>query len=119
MKRFLKSLILLPVAVLVILLAVANRAPVTLSLDPFSKGAPEISFSLPLYALLFGAAMLGVVLGGSGAWPAQAKHRRAERRFKREARSLRTEIERLRTEAGVPAGLPGLPALAAPKAVRA
>ena len=37
MIRFLKALILLPVAILIVLLAVANRAPVTLSLDPFSQ----------------------------------------------------------------------------------
>ena len=45
MLRFLKALILLPVAVLVVLLAVANRGPVTLSLDPFSREAPEIAFT--------------------------------------------------------------------------
>ena len=37
MIRFLKGLVLLPVAVLVILFAVANREPVRLSLDPFSQ----------------------------------------------------------------------------------
>ncbi|MBL7405880.1 DUF1049 domain-containing protein, partial [Escherichia coli] len=36
MIRFLKSLVLLPIAALVILLAVANRAPVRLSFDPFN-----------------------------------------------------------------------------------
>ena len=119
MRQFFKSLILLPIAVVVILLAVANRAPVTVSLDPFSKGAPEISFSLPLFALTFGATMLGVLIGGTAAWLAQAKHRRAERRLKRETRNLRSQTERLRTEAGGPAGLPGLPALPAPRAARA
>ena len=43
MIRFLKALILLPIAILVVLLAVANRAPVTLSLDPFSQDAPEFA----------------------------------------------------------------------------
>jgi uncharacterized integral membrane protein len=108
MRQFLKSLILLPVAVLVILLAVANRAPVTVSLDPFSRGAPEISFAVPLFALIFAAIMLGVVIGGMAAWLAQSKHRRAERRYKRETRRLQSETERLRTEAGVPPGLPAL-----------
>ena len=118
MKQFLKSLILLPVAILAVLLAVANRAPVTLSLDPFSKGQPEISFSLPLFALLFGAVMLGVVIGGIATWLAQAKHRRAERRHRREARDMRSQAERLRGEITPARSAPGLPALAAPGSAR-
>ena len=43
MRQFLKALILLPVAMVVVLLAVANRAPVTLSFDPFSKPGPQFS----------------------------------------------------------------------------
>ena len=66
MIRFLKALILLPVAILIVLLAVANRAPVTLSLDPFSQDAPEFATQLPLFAVIFAAVMLGVVIGGVG-----------------------------------------------------
>ncbi len=116
--KFLKSLILLPVAIVAILLAVANRAPVTVSLDPFSKGTPEISFALPLFALIFAAIALGTVIGGSAAWLAQAKHRRAERRFKREARDLRSQTERLRSEGGPRPGASSLPVLALPSSRR-
>jgi uncharacterized integral membrane protein len=108
MRQFLKALVLLPVAIVVVLLAVANRGPVTLSFDPFTQ-PPQFSVTLPLFGVLFLAVMLGVVIGGVAAWLAQAKHRRAERRFKRETSRLRTETERLREHAG-PAGLAGLPA---------
>ena len=64
MIRLLKSLVLRPIAALVILLAVANRAPVRLSFDPFNVDAPAFSVDLPLYALLFGAVSLGIVVGG-------------------------------------------------------
>src|SRR5215203_4045792 len=110
MTNFLKALILFPLAIVVVLLAVANRGPVTLSLDPFSREAPEIAFMLPLFAVIFAAVMLGVVIGGMAAWLAQSKHRRAERRYKREARRLRTETARTRPSSGstalttVPAG---------------
>jgi uncharacterized integral membrane protein len=100
MLNFFKSLILFPIAILVVLLAVANRGPVTLSLDPFSAAAPEIAFTLPLFAVIFGAVMLGVVIGGMAAWLAQGKHRRAERRYKREARRLRTDTSRTRPASG-------------------
>jgi predicted ribosomally synthesized peptide with SipW-like signal peptide len=98
MIRFLKALLLLPVAILVVLLAVANRAPVQLSLDPFSQDAPEIATSLPLFAIIFAAVMVGVVIGGTAAWLSQSKHRRARRQYRREVGHLRTETERLRTQ---------------------
>jgi hypothetical protein len=41
--------------------------------------------------------MLGVVIGGVGAWLAQAKHRRAERRYRREVHHLRSDADRLRS----------------------
>jgi len=100
MKRFLKALILLPVAILVVLFAVANRAPVTVSFDPFSRPAPMLSTTLPLFGVIFAAVMLGVLIGGVASWLAQSKHRRLERRYRREARRLRDERERLRAHPG-------------------
>jgi uncharacterized integral membrane protein len=100
MLNFLKALILFPVAVLVVLLAVANRGPVTVSLDPFSREAPEIAFTVPLFALIFLAVTLGVVIGGMASWFAQGKHRRAERLYKREARRLRADTVRARPTSG-------------------
>lgn len=92
---FLKGLLLLPVAVLVVLLAVANRAPVLLSLDPVSAGAPQLAVSVPLFVLLFATLAIGVVVGGIGSWLAQGRHRRAGRNYRREVHHLRQETERL------------------------
>ena len=108
MIRFLKALLLLPVAIIVVLLAVANRAPVRLSLDPFSQEAPEFATEVPLYAVIFAALMVGVLIGGVATWLAQAKHRRARRQYSREARQLRTETERMRAKAA-PSGVLALP----------
>ena len=109
MIRFLKALILLPVAILIVLLAVANRAPVTLSLDPFSQEAPEFATQVPLFAVIFASVMLGVVIGGMATWLAQGKHRRARRQYRREAQHLKLETERMRAQAA-PSGAPALPA---------
>ena len=100
MINFLKALILFPVAILVVLLAVANRGPVTLSLDPFSREAPEIAFTIPLFAIILGSVMVGIVIGGLAAWLAQGKHRRAERQYKREARRLRVDTARQQPGSG-------------------
>lgn len=110
---FIKGLLLLPVAVLVVLLAVANRAPVLLSLDPVSAGPPQLALSVPLFVLLFAALAIGVVVGGVASWLAQGRHRRAERNYRRELNSLRQERDRLRArqQANGTPGLPGLPAL--------
>ena len=108
MIRFVKALLLLPVAVLVVLLAVANRAPVQLSLDPFSQEAPEFATQAPLFAVIFASVMLGVVIGGIATWLAQGKHRRARRQYRREAQHLKLETERMRAQAP-PSGAPALP----------
>ena len=96
MLGFLKALILLPIAILVVLLAVANRAPVALSFDPFSKGQPELSVTLPLFALILGAVALGVLLGGIGSWLAAGRQRREKRMSARELNRLKAEADRLR-----------------------
>jgi len=114
MRQFLKALILLPVAIIVVLLAVANRAPVAFSFDP-TRSASDLSVTLPLYALLFMAVALGAVIGGMGSWLSGRKHRRGRRHHRREADRLRAEAQRLRAHA---AGA-GLPALPAPSAARA
>nr|WP_205789923.1 LapA family protein [Microvirga makkahensis] len=99
----------MPIAILVVLLAVANRAPVTLSLDPFSQEAPEFATQLPLFAVIFAAVMVGVVIGGTASWLAQGRNRKSRRQLRRETRQLRHETERLRSQnaaAGLPATLP-------------
>ena len=112
MAGFLKALVLLPVAVVVLLLAVANRGLVTLSFDPFSGSAPEFSLTLPLFAVLFGAVALGILVGGIGTWIGQGGHRRARRRSAREVRRLRADLDRQRGTGAPPSviGAPGLPA---------
>ena len=108
MVGFLKGLVLLPIAIVLVLLAVANRGPVTLSFDPFSKGAPELSVTLPLFALLLAAVVVGVLLGGIGSWLAGGKHRQARRMSHREINRLNAEADRLR--ATLVANRPALPA---------
>ena len=112
MIRFLKGLVLVPIAIVVVLLAVANREFVTLSFDPFSP-EPVFSLSVPLYALVFAAVALGIVVGGIGSWLGQGKNRRRARHNRREAESWQREADRLKTYAPVEAG--GRTALPAPR----
>ncbi|KQO73607.1 MULTISPECIES: LapA family protein [unclassified Methylobacterium] len=102
MIRFLKGLVLLPVAILVVAFAVANRDVVRVSFDPVSPDMPVFSAALPLYLLLFIAVAIGVLLGGCGAWLGQAGTRRTSAARRREIRRLESETARLKTYAPAP-----------------
>ncbi|MET3888978.1 putative integral membrane protein [Bosea sp. OAE506] len=107
MKSFFKALVLVPIALAVVLFAVANRAPVRVSFDPVSRDAPQFAYDIPLFAVVLVALAIGVLIGGFAAWMAQGKHRKAARRNRREAEALRSETQMLR--AAVPdSALPAL-----------
>ncbi len=91
MKRLLEVLILLPLAVIGIALAVANRHAVTVSFDPFSATAAG-AIEAPLFVILIAAIIVGVLLGGFFTWLSQGKHRRALRESRAEAARLRGQI---------------------------
>lgn len=106
MRAFLRLLILGPVAVLIVLLCLANRQPVTLSFDPFASDVPLALVSVPLFVAMLGALMLGVILGGVGTWLAQGRYRRSARVLRREKERLEADTERLRTMLPATASLP-------------
>ena len=100
-RKTITALILVPLAVVIVALAVANRHAVTLSLDPLSA-TPHMAVTLPLFVALLLALLLGVIVGGIAAWLRQGRWRRAARRAEAQARALRAENEALkaRIEAG-------------------
>jgi uncharacterized integral membrane protein len=115
MKRLLAVLIFGPLALLLVVLAVANRAPVRLSVDPFNPGSEALSVDLPLYFVAFGALALGVLLGGVAVWLRQGRYRRSARREHNEAVRWQREAELAKTRSASPAAsLPAGPALPAP-----
>ncbi len=80
MRRFLKFLVLAPVALLFLAFALANRQNVTVSFDPFNSGdIPSPQLVMPLFILLIAATMFGVVLGGFATWVRQGRFRKAAR----------------------------------------
>ena len=75
MRKFLKALILVPLALLIVIFALANRQSVT---SPSIRSATTtIAFSLPLFVLAFILVIVGVIIGGVAAWLRQHKWRRA------------------------------------------
>lgn len=98
MRRILRWAVGLPIALLVISFAVANRRWVTLSLDPFSQEAPKLAMDLPLWLLFFLGIFVGLVIGWIGSWFAQARHRKAARDARAEAAAMQAELAELRRE---------------------
>ncbi|MCA0406108.1 MAG: LapA family protein [Proteobacteria bacterium] len=97
MVRFLKLLILVPVAAALVIFGVANRAPVTLLLEPFSAPADALTLTLPLFVVLFAVLAIGIVIGSVITWVSQGRYRKAGREARREAERLAGENARLKT----------------------
>lgn len=99
MRKFLTALIVIPLGVILVAFAVANRHFVTVSFDPFISEDPSLSITLPLFLLLILVAAIGVFAGGSAVWFGQRRWRRAARRSDAEARAARAELAGLRAQA--------------------
>lgn len=115
MRKFLTALVVVPVAILFIVFAVANRHPVTVSFDPFNSSDPSIGAALPLFVVLIVVAILGVIAGGTATWIGQRHWRRAARQHEADARRARGELADLRAEMATVRAtpqrpVPGLPA---------
>jgi uncharacterized integral membrane protein len=106
LRKFVAAVILVPLAIVIIAFAVANRQIVTVSLDPFSSEHPASSLTLPLFALILVLLIAGVLIGGVAAWLRQAKWRRVARRLEREAEELRGEVASLKRSSGSVARAP-------------
>lgn len=112
MGSIFRLLFLSPLAVLVVLLALANREWVQLSLDPMGGNAWTVT--VPLFVAVLGALMIGILVGGTAAWLGQGKYRRAARDKAQELKTALAEVERLRnlvpTEVAIESNTSTLPA---------
>ncbi|MCB8839607.1 lipopolysaccharide assembly protein LapA domain-containing protein [Aurantimonas sp. VKM B-3413] len=90
--KILSFIILVPIAIILVVFCVANRELVPVSLDPIGT-MPQFAFQAPLFILLMGSVILGIVLGGLGTWFTQAHYRRKSWKRKYEVERLRREAE--------------------------
>jgi uncharacterized integral membrane protein len=102
LRNIVAVLVLVPLAVVMIALAVANRQDVTVSLDPFNAKPPAVAVTQPLFVVIFAVLILGVVIGGTASWLRHGKWRRIARRREREASGLRGEIASLKPAPNAP-----------------
>jgi uncharacterized integral membrane protein len=113
MRKFFTALVLIPLGLVFVVFAVANRHMVTVSFDPFNSSDPAVGVTLPLFAVIIAVAIAGVVAGGSVTWFRQRHWRRAARQHEADARQARAQLADLRagaaTSRGDPQRYPALP----------
>lgn len=91
-RRIVTVVILVPLVIVFLGFAIANRQTVRLSFDPFDSTGPDYSTSLPLFVLVILLVIVGVLIGGAAAWIGQGKWRRAARSLDAENRELHAEL---------------------------
>ncbi len=93
MKKVLRWVVWVPLAAILVLFLVANRAPVALSLDPLSAASPAVATpALPLWLWLVVALLIGFFLGAGGMWM-------SDRELRVRAKADRLELKALKKAA--------------------
>ena len=103
LNRFMLIVVFVPLAIILVALAVANRNLVAFTVDPFNPGNPALTMQMPLFMLLFAAMVLGLVIGSFATWTKQGRYRKLARQRSQEAEQLRQEAARANTVPAAPA----------------
>jgi uncharacterized integral membrane protein len=99
LRNTLKLLLIVPLVVIFLTFDLANRQNVIISFDPFNSGdIPLPTVELPLFVVLIGAVMVGVILGGFAVWMRQGRFRKQLREHKAKLDRLLVENDALRTK---------------------
>ena len=114
MLRFIKTMILGFLGAGLVLLGVANMAPVDIRLLPEGLGAGDtVLHDVPLAAVMLDSVLVGMVIGQLLEWLRERKHRVAAEQRKRELGAMKAEIARLSAKLAQK-GADDLPRLPAP-----
>ncbi len=91
LKRILSLVVFVPLGIVMIVLAVANRQAVTLALNPFRPQDSILSVTAPFFVFVFLALLLGIAVGASVTWWSQGRYRRQARLEAKEAVKWQSE----------------------------
>jgi uncharacterized integral membrane protein len=113
LRRVLRWIIGIPILIIVMGFAVANRQWTQLSLDPFNQTSPSVAITMPLWIMAFIGIFIGMLIGWFFCWRAQGKWRRLARERAKEIARLQSDITMARQgpekmEAQLLAPLPGI-----------
>jgi lipopolysaccharide assembly protein A len=97
--RAIKYLFLILVAIALVILALANRDPVTLTVLPQELAlwsGVDYAIELPLFLVILGGVVTGLLVGFVWEWLREHRHRAEARTNRREAQKLEREVEALK-----------------------
>jgi uncharacterized membrane protein YciS (DUF1049 family) len=104
MHNFIRWVVGLPIAAVVIAFAIANRQRTIVSFDPFNRDNPLMSVEMPLWALFFLGLIVGVFTGWIACWVAQGKWRRSAKEARRELARAHSDLaQTAETKTSLPA----------------
>ncbi|WP_102107520.1 lipopolysaccharide assembly protein LapA domain-containing protein [Oceaniglobus roseus] len=101
--RYIRYIVLAALAVVLIVIALANREPVVLELLPTELGTylgVTWSVRLPLFLVILMGVAAGVLVGFIWEWLREHKHRAEAARRRREAERLEAEVKRMKAPRG-------------------
>jgi hypothetical protein len=100
LKRIFSWVVGLPIAVIAVGFAVANREWVTVSFDPINRVHPFATIAMPLWALFFAGVFVGIFAGWFVAWRGDAKIEliRSQQHHEREKRELQQTLPAVRPD---------------------
>jgi uncharacterized integral membrane protein len=91
-SRLVWVLFLIPAAIVLIALSVANRDVVPLTFDPFASQNPYLTVTAPLFVFLFCSLIVGLIVGSLTTWFAQGKYRKKAKQAQSAAEQLKAEM---------------------------
>ncbi|SFR38849.1 lipopolysaccharide assembly protein LapA domain-containing protein [Litoreibacter janthinus] len=97
--RYIRYLFMAVVGLSLILVALANRGMVTIRVLPEEMAAylgQPLSYELPLFVVIFGGIIVGLLIGFVWEWLREHKHRADARLQKREKERLEREVKGLK-----------------------
>lgn len=100
--RYIRYAFLGLLAVCLVTVALANSAPVTLNLLPEEVAllvGINAAVTLPLFIVIFGGIVAGLMIGFVWEWLREHKHRAEAARQRRERERLEREVRKAKTEA--------------------
>lgn len=103
--RYVRYAVLAILMIGLLVVSLANRAPVEVSLLPDGLAALfglHWSVQVPLFVVLFGGAAAGLAIGFLWEWLREHKHRKAATRSSREATRLASELAVMRDSTSAP-----------------
>ena len=97
--RYLRYAFLGTLGVILIAVCLANRDLVTVSLLPDALGeliGVNFAINLPLFVVILGAIVLGLVIGFSWEWMREHRHRADKSKAEKELHKTKREVRRLK-----------------------